>query len=100
MAAEGAGGGEFAELMSNHILGDVDRDVLAAVMDGNRVTDEIREDGGASFQAYFFLLGRLMISLSEYLRCLRVLTPWVFLPQGDIGAGIPTGERPSPPPCG
>src|SRR5215210_1771428 len=39
-----AGMGELAETMTNHVLGHVDRDVLLAVVDGDRVADEGRED--------------------------------------------------------
>src|SRR5258705_3613020 len=39
-----AGVGELAEAMADHVLGHVDRDVLLAVVDGDRVTDERRED--------------------------------------------------------
>src|SRR5712691_10220095 len=42
--AIGAGVGELAEAMADHVLGHVDRDVLLAVVDGDRVTDERRED--------------------------------------------------------
>src|SRR5258706_2813633 len=42
--AVGAGVGELGEAMTDHVLGHVDRDVLLAVVDGDRVTDEGRED--------------------------------------------------------
>src|SRR6478736_1057292 len=42
--AVGAGVGELAEAMTDHVLGHVDRDVLLAVVDGDRVPDEGRED--------------------------------------------------------
>src|SRR5271168_1207745 len=45
VALEGAGGREFAELVTNHVLGDVDRDELAAVVHGNGVADEVRVNG-------------------------------------------------------
>ena len=48
MAAEGAGGGELAQLVANHILGDIDRDMLAAVVHGEGVADKIGEDGGGA----------------------------------------------------
>ena len=46
MAPEGTGGGEFAQLVTYHILGDVHGDMLLSVMYGNGVTDHIGEDGG------------------------------------------------------
>ena len=45
---EGAGGGKLAELVSDHVLGDVDGDELAAVVDGEGQTDCFREDGGTT----------------------------------------------------
>src|SRR5258705_8454123 len=44
--AVGAGVGKLAEAMSDHVLGHVDRDVLLAVVDGDGVADERREDHG------------------------------------------------------
>src|SRR5829696_3870102 len=41
-----AGGRELAEPMADHVLGDVHRHVLAAVVDGNGVPDEVGEDHG------------------------------------------------------
>src|SRR2546427_1632977 len=45
MAAEGARRGELAELVPDHLLGHEHGDVLAAVVDCDRVTDHLREDG-------------------------------------------------------
>src|SRR6478672_641199 len=39
-----AGVGELAETVADHVLGHVDRDVLLAVVDRDRVADERRED--------------------------------------------------------
>src|SRR5882672_4395583 len=39
-----AGVGELAETVADHVLGHVDRDVLLAVVHGDRVTDERRKD--------------------------------------------------------
>lgn len=50
----------------------------------------------AIFPPYLVLL--LIIIASDFLPFLRVFTPWLFLPQGVIGAGRPTGALPSPPP--
>src|SRR5206468_4878615 len=41
---EGAGRREFAELVSNHLLGDVHRDEFPAVVDAERQADELRQD--------------------------------------------------------
>ena len=40
VAAEGAGGGKFAEFVAYHVLGHIDRDELVAVVDGESVADE------------------------------------------------------------
>jgi hypothetical protein len=39
-------GSELTQLVADHVLGDIHRNVAAAVVDGDRVTDEGREDGG------------------------------------------------------
>src|SRR5207248_3474871 len=44
VAAERPRGGELAELVPDHLLRDEDRHVLAAVVDGDRVADHLRED--------------------------------------------------------
>ena len=44
--AIGAGVGELAEPVADHVLGHVDRDVLLAVVDGDGVADERGEDDG------------------------------------------------------
>ena len=57
MGAEGAGRGELAELVADHRLGDEDGHVLAAVVDGDRVADHLREDGRAARPGLDHLLG-------------------------------------------
>src|ERR671934_1619550 len=42
--AEGARGSELAELVADHLLRDEHGHVLAAVVDGDRVPDHLRED--------------------------------------------------------
>src|SRR6516225_860361 len=44
VVAEGPGWGELSQLVADHRLGDVDGHVLAAVMDGHRVADHVRDD--------------------------------------------------------
>ena len=48
MAAEGTGGGELAQLMTDHVLCDIDGNVLLSVVNGYGVTDHIGEDCGCS----------------------------------------------------
>src|SRR5262245_22104308 len=47
VGAEGAGGGELAELVPDHGLGDVDGHVLAPVVDGDGVADHVGDNRGA-----------------------------------------------------
>src|SRR5699024_2301406 len=44
VSAEGPRRSEFAEFVADHRLGDVHRDVLAAIVDGERVAEEVRGD--------------------------------------------------------
>ena len=48
MTLEGTGGHELAQLVADHILGDVNGHVLAAVVDGKGVAHEGGEDGGTA----------------------------------------------------
>ena len=48
MALKSTGGGELAQLVADHILGDVNRHVLATVVDGEGVADKVRENGGGA----------------------------------------------------
>ena len=48
MTFEGTGKGEFAELVSYHILGNIYRNVLSAIVNSNCMTYHFREDGRAS----------------------------------------------------
>ena len=45
MAAEGAGGCELTQLVTDHFFGYIYGNVLPAIMDGDSVTYEVREDG-------------------------------------------------------
>ncbi len=44
VAAERAGRRELTQLVTDHVLGDKDRNVMAAVMDRDGVTDHPRKD--------------------------------------------------------
>ena len=48
MAFESARRCELTQLMANHVLSDIDRHMLASIMDSNGMTDEVRENRGAS----------------------------------------------------
>src|SRR5664280_3174172 len=47
MELEGPGRGELAQLVADHRLGHVDRDVLTAVVHGDGVADHVRDDRGS-----------------------------------------------------
>ena len=44
----GTGGSKLAQLVTNHVLGNVYRNVLAAVVYCDSMTDELREDRGSA----------------------------------------------------
>src|SRR5918911_3162972 len=60
VSAERTGRRELAELVPDHRLGDIDRDVLAPVVDRDRVPDHVGDDRGATGprldHAFFVLL--------------------------------------------
>ena len=68
---------ELAELMADHILSDIDRDKGVAIVDGDRVLDEIREDGRTSRPSLddFLLAGFVLLlnSLQEFGIAIRSL---------------------------
>src|SRR3712207_9567899 len=59
--AEGAGGGELAELVPDHRLGHEDRHVLAAVVDGDRVAEHVRDDRRTARPGPDHVLGALVV---------------------------------------
>ena len=44
MPAENTGGGEFAQLMTYHVLGHINRDEFVAIMHGDGLSYKIRRD--------------------------------------------------------
>src|SRR5277367_4636931 len=48
MSLKGAARGEFAQLVADHVFRDVHGDEFAAVVNGDRVTDEFRQHGGTA----------------------------------------------------
>ena len=62
MAFEGTRRSEFPELVTDHVLRDVDRNKLGAVVDGDRVADEVRGNhaGAGPGLDDFFLHGALV----------------------------------------
>lgn len=58
MSTKSASRGEFPKLVSDHILRDVDWEVVLSIVDRKGMTDELRGNGGASrpgFDRSFFL---------------------------------------------
>src|SRR6218665_2340400 len=48
VALEGARQGEFAQLVAHNLVGDIDRHMLLAVVDGDGQTDELGQNYGAT----------------------------------------------------
>src|SRR4051794_39459049 len=61
VAAEGARGRELAELVPDHRLGHEDRDVLASVVDGDRVPEEVGDDRRTTRPGLDDVLGALLV---------------------------------------
>jgi hypothetical protein len=77
VTSEGAGGGEFAQLVSHHLLVDDNRDVLAPVVDGDRVADHLGDDGGSprpSFDHFLLFVGIELFNFFEQV----VGNEWAF----------------------
>src|SRR5690606_22610958 len=68
VAAESTRGSELAELVADHRLGDEDRDVLAAVVHGDRVPDHLRDDHGAARPRLDDVLGALLVLVLHLLQ--------------------------------
>ncbi|CDZ89172.1 conserved hypothetical protein [Rhodococcus ruber] len=61
VALERTGRRELAELVADHRLRDEHRHVLATVVDGERVTDEVGQNGGTARPGLDDLLGALFV---------------------------------------
>src|SRR3954470_1072466 len=61
VTAEGPGRRELAELVTDHRLGDEDRDVLAAVVHGDRVPEHLGDDHRAARPGLDHVLGALVV---------------------------------------
>lgn len=60
MAAEDAGGSELAKLVTHHVLGDVHRDKLVAIVHGDSLTHEVGRNHRSSRPC---LDGNLLVGL-------------------------------------
>src|SRR5207244_3574192 len=64
---EGPCRGEFAELVADHALGDEHRDVLATVVDGDRVPEHVGDDRRPPRPGLDHVLGVLVVLLVDLL---------------------------------
>ena len=71
MTSEGSGGNELAELVADHILSDINGNMLAAVMDGNGMAHEGGENGRGSGPGLENLLLAAVVELLNALEELR-----------------------------
>src|SRR5262245_26196475 len=67
VTAEHAGGGELAEFVADHVLGDVHLDELLAVVNQERVADEVGDDRGVPRPGleWFAVSAALALDLGE-----------------------------------
>src|SRR5690606_7318768 len=75
---ERTGGGKFAKLVTNHVLADQHRHVLAAVVNGDRQTHHLRQDHGAARPGLDRLAAVLRHRLMHLLREMRI-DKWTFM---------------------
>src|SRR5690606_16643566 len=78
VSLERPGRREFAELVADHVLRHVNRHMLAAVIDGKRMSDKFGENGGTARPR---LDDRLLVGLVQFLHFLHqvVVTERPFL---------------------
>ena len=70
MTSKVAGRGELAELVTDHLLGDVHRDELVPVVNGDRMADKVRRDhaGTGPGLDHFLLLATIIHSKNSLLQ--------------------------------
>ena len=70
MTSKVAGGGELAQLVADHLLGDVNRDELVSVVNSDRMADEVRRDhaGTGPGLDHFLLLATIIHSKNSLLQ--------------------------------
>ena len=68
MRLKGPRGGKFSQLMTNHILGNVDSREYFTVVNAERVTDEIGRNRRAARPSLYRLLGAGLYSLLDLLK--------------------------------
>ena len=72
MTTEQAGRGKFAQTMSDHIIGDIHRDMAASVMNGDGMTNQLREDCAGAAPGADEVLVAGMIHCVNHLEKFRV----------------------------
>ena len=83
MALERAGQRKLAEFVADHVLVDVNRNVLATVMNRNRKPNKLRQNCGAArpgFDRFLALLGDSNLDLFDQVR----IDEWAFLTERDM----------------
>ena len=78
MMGEGSGEDELAQLVSDHVLGDVDGDEGSAVVDRDRVLDEVGEDGRTSGPGLDDFLVSGLVLLLDSLEKTRIAVRTLF----------------------
>ena len=78
MTPEVAGGGELAQLVADHLLGDVNRDKLVSVVNSDSMADEVRGDhaGTGPGLDHLFFLATIIHSKNSLLQ--GFLDVWTF----------------------
>ena len=71
VATEGTGGSKLTQLVTDHVLLDIDRHMTAAVVDSDGMADEGGEDGGAAAPGLQDLLLTGLVHLFDSLDQLR-----------------------------
>src|SRR5215208_42743 len=75
MAAEVARGRELAQLVPDHVLGHVDRDMAAPIVDADRVTGQLRKDRARARPGLDHFLARVYVHELHLAEQLRVDVP-------------------------
>ena len=70
MTSEVAGRGELAQLVADHLLGDVNRNKLVSIMNGDSMADEVGGDhaGARPGLDHLFLLATIIHSKNSLLQ--------------------------------
>ena len=78
MAPEGPRGSKLAELVANHVLRHINRHMLAPVVNGKGVADEVRENSGAAAPSFLDDLLSCFVHFMDSLEQLRLYERALF----------------------